>query len=277
MIPRIIHQTWKDNLLPPIISNIRSENISLLRSKGYEFKFWTDDDILELIKIHYPEFYNIYRLTKTGVQRGDISRIILIYHFGGIYIDLDVLILRDFDELIDMYSDLFYITYEPYGQTLTLYNSDKYICNAFFAANKNNRFLYILLRCIPEKINKYGVNIFQRFDVFGGSFIKHIIEKEDNKKEYINDICVMDDRELIFPINDLKFDGLSFTNHDWTCVLKGEYPINTIMVHYWIHGDFESKILLNTFKVNKSLNIHENIYNFFKTLYPNIAKKIENI
>jgi len=107
MIPRIIHQTWKDNFLPSIISNIRSENISLLRSKGYEFKFWTDDDILELIKKHYQEFYNIYRLTKTGVQRGDISRIILIYHFGGIYIDLDVLILRDFDELIDMYSDLF--------------------------------------------------------------------------------------------------------------------------------------------------------------------------
>jgi len=277
MIPRIIHQTWKDNLLPSIISNIRNENIGLLKSKGYEFKFWTDNDILELINKYYPEFNHIYSLTKTGVQRGDISRIILIYHFGGIYIDLDVLILRDFDELIDMYSDFFYITYEPYGQTLTLYNSDKYICNAFFAANKNNRFLYKLLRCIPEKINKHGISIFDRFDVFGGAYIKNIMNEDDNKKEYINDIYIIDDRELIFSINDLKFDGLSFTNHDWNCVIKGEYHMNTIMVHYWIHGDFESKILLNTFKVNKNINIHENIYIFFKTLYPNIEEKIEII
>lgn len=275
MIPRIIHQTWSDNLLPSIISDIRETNINLLKSKGYEFKFWTDKDIRMLIDEHYPDFSYIYNLSKTGVQRGDISRIILVYHFGGIYIDLDVLILRDFDEIIDMNTDMFYITYEPSGQTLALYNSNKYICNAFFASNKNNIFVNKLLRCIPDTIKKYGVNIFNKFDVFGGAYIKTIIDKYSN--EYSDNIYIIEDRELIFPINDLKFDGLSFTINDWTCLKNGKYQCNPIMVHYWIHGDFESKKLLNTFVTNKKENIHVNIYNFFKTLYPHIAKKIDNI
>jgi len=51
------------------------------------------------------------------------------------------------------------------------------------------------------------------------------------------------------------------------------YPI---MIHYWIHGDFESKNLLDTFKISKKLNFNENIYKFFSTLYPNIATKYNN-
>ena len=49
------------------------------------------------------------------------------------------------------------------------------------------------------------------------------------------------------------------------------------MVHYWIHGDFESKILLDSFNIDNKKTIHENIYCFFSKLYPNIAKKFDNV
>lgn len=276
MIPKIIHQTWSDNLLPPIIKNICEENAKLLKDKGYEIKLWTDSDIMSLIKENYPDFFNIYTSAKTGVQRGDISRIIIIYHFGGIYIDLDVLVMRDFAELLDMTSNKFYVSYEPSGQTMALYNSNRYICNAFFAANKNNRFVHKLLRNIPNYLNQYGMNVFNKFDVFGGSYFLSNINKYKNEG-FEDDIFIIEDRELIYPINDLKFDGLSFTVSDWTCVRRGVYPSNPIMIHYWIHGDFESKKLLNIFKPLRKKNIHENIYLFFKTLYPTIAEKIDNI
>jgi hypothetical protein len=210
------------------------------------------------------------------VQRGDISRIILIYHYGGIYIDLDVLVMRDFAELIDMTSDKFYVSYEPSGQTKALYNSDRYICNAFFAANKNNNFVYKLLRNIPNDLNQHGFDLFNKFDVFGGSYFLNNINKYTKERKE-DDIYIIEDRELIYPINDLKFDGMPFTINDWTCVKNGIYPSNPIMIHYWIHGDFESKKILNIFRPAKNKNIHENIYVFFKTLYPNIAGKIDNI
>jgi len=276
MIPKIIHQTWKDKNLPPIIYKLVSENISFLKSNGYEYMFWTDDMILKLISEEYPNFYNIYKLARTGVQKGDIARIILVYHYGGIYIDLDVLVLRDFKEIIDMNSDKLYISYEPSGQTKALYNSDKYICNAFFAANKNNNMLKILLNNIPEYIKNYTENIFQKFDIFGGSYFKTIIEDPFNKWAK-NDVYIIDDRELIYPINDLKFDNMPFTIGDWTKVKNGKYEKDTIMVHYWIHGDFESKALLTTFNPNFDKTIHEIMYSFFSKLYPDIAKKIDNI
>jgi len=276
MIPKIIHQTWKDKNLPPIIYKLVSENISFLKSNGYEYMFWTDDMILKLISEEYPNFYNIYKLARTGVQKGDMARIILVYHYGGIYIDLDVLVLRDFKEIIDMNSDKLYISYEPSGQTTALYNSDKYICNAFFAANKNNNMLKILLNNIPEYIKNYTENIFQKFDIFGGSYFKTIIEDPFNKWAK-NDVYIIDDRELIYPINDLKFDNMPFTVGDWTKVKNGKYEKDTLMVHYWIHGDFESKALLTTFNPNFDKTIHENMYSFFSKLYPDIAKKIDNI
>ena len=278
MIPKIIHQTWKDKNLPPIIYGLVSENMKILKSNGYELMFWTDDMILKLINDEYPNFYNIYKSARTGVQRGDIARILLVYHYGGIYVDLDVLILRDFSEILDMNSDKLYISFEPSGQTNMLYNCDNYLCNAFFAANKKNIMLHELLTNIPEYISQYTDNIFQKFDVFGGSYFKTIIDNNVKRgPQYKDAVSILYDRELFYPINDLKFGDAPFTVDDWTKVKKGKYGEDTIMVHYWIHGDFESKILLDTFNIDNKKTIHENIYCFFSKLYPNIAKKFDNV
>lgn len=273
MIPKIIHQTWKDKNLPPIIYKLVSENIRFFKSNGFEFMFWTDEMILKLIADEYPNFYNIYKMARTGVQKGDIARILLVYHYGGIYIDLDVLVLRDFSEILDMNADKLYITYEPSGQTMALYNSDKYICNAFFAANKQNNMLKAILNNIPEYVQNYTENIFARFDIFGGAYFKTIIE-DPLYAIFKSDVYIIDDRELFFPINDLKFVGQPFTSGDWDKLRTGEYGKDTIMVHYWIHGDFESKALLTSFIPDMNKTIHENMYLFFSRLYP---KKIDKI
>ena len=273
MIPKIIHQTWRDKNLPPIIYKLVSENIRFFKSNGYEFMFWTDEMILKLIADEYPNFYNIYKMARTGVQKGDIARILLVYHYGGIYIDLDVLVLRDFSEILDMNADKLYITYEPSGQTMALYNSDKYICNAFFAANKQNNMLKAILNNIPEYVQNYTENIFARFDIFGGAYFKTIIE-DPLYAIFKSDVYIIDDRELFFPINDLKFVGQPFTSGDWDKLRTGDYGKDTIMVHYWIHGDFESKALLTSFIPDMNKTIHENMYLFFSRLYP---KKIDKI
>ena len=273
MIPKIIHQTWRDKNLPPIIYKLVSENIRFFKSNGYEYMFWTDEMILKLIADEYPNFYNIYKMARTGVQKGDIARILLVYHYGGIYIDLDVLVLRDFSEILDMNADKLYITYEPSGQTNALYNSDKYMCNAFFAANKQNNMLKAILNNIPEYVKNYTENIFARFDIFGGAYFKTIIE-DPLYAIFKSDVYIIDDRELFYPINDLKFVGQPFTSGDWEKLRTGEYGKDTIMVHYWIHGDFESKALLTSFIPDMNKTIHENMYLFFSRLYP---KKIDKI
>jgi hypothetical protein len=85
------------------------------------------------------------------------------------------------------------------------------------------------------------------------------------------------DLSVMLPYNDLKFENLPFTVGDWTKLKKGDYGADTIMVHYWIHGDFESKELLTRFIPENNKTIHENMYRFFSQLYPNIAIKIDSI
>ena len=273
MIPKIIHQTWKDNNLPPILQEIVAHNKALL--PDYEFCLWTDKDISELIQKEYPHIFKVFEATRTGVQRGDIARILLVHHYGGIYIDLDILLLKDPEDMIDMSSNKLHITYEPSEQTNRLYGRDDYLCNAFFAANARNSMLNFMVQNMHAIYLRNGASLFMQFDIFGGSFFKGIIDTYIN---YQNDVHIIENRDLVFPINDLKFSDLSSSRDGWYCVETGKYAHGTVMVHYWIHGDFESKKLLYEYIPDKTLDVHQNVYKFFSILYPQIAKHFsENV
>jgi hypothetical protein len=198
----------------------------------------------------------------------------IVYHYGGIYIDLDILLLKDIENIIDFTKDRFNISLEPSEQTKYIYKTDKYICNAFFASNKNNRFLHKLLFSIPETINNRGSYLFEKFDIFGGGYITDKYINGDYISNLQEDINIIYDRELIYPINDLKLENLITCAGDWNSVKNGKYPSDPVMVHYWIHGDFESKNLLNVFKPDINHDIHSNMFSFFNILYNNISKKM---
>lgn len=84
---KIIHQSWKTNELG---EEERGWADSVKRAfDGYEYKFWTDEDNDELVRISYPEFYDFYK-ELLPIQKADFVRHLYIYHYGGIYLDLDV-------------------------------------------------------------------------------------------------------------------------------------------------------------------------------------------
>ena len=269
MIPKIIHQTWKDKMLPDILQNILEENKKMI--PGYEFCLWTDDEIVDLIAREYPFLLKVYQATRTGVQKGDIARLVLVHHYGGIYADLDMLIMKDPIEGLQLSEDKLYVTYEPGAQTMKLYNRTDYICNAFFAANKNNNMLGFALQNMGGVFQRNGPSVFMQFDIFGGSYLKSIIETYVN---YQNEVHIIENRDLVFPINDLKFNNLSSSQSDWQMLKDASYLPNTVMVHYWIHGDFESKKLLTEYRCDKNVDIHKNIFKFFSTLYAGNAKEL---
>ena len=87
-IPRIIHHTWKDENVP---EKWRATWRSCLSAhKGYEERFWTDATMEAFIKEEYPWFLATYKGYPYDIQRADSFRLFALYHFGGIYSDLDV-------------------------------------------------------------------------------------------------------------------------------------------------------------------------------------------
>jgi hypothetical protein len=83
----IIHQSWKTNEL----NEKEGEWVVSVKKafEGYEYKFWTDKDNDDLVRISYSEFYNYYK-DLLPIEKADFARHLYIYHYGGVYLDLDV-------------------------------------------------------------------------------------------------------------------------------------------------------------------------------------------
>ena len=99
--PRVIHQSWKTESLPP---DFRNWSLSWRRlHPSYEYRLWTDRDNHQLIADHYPWFLPVYEELDHKIKRADVVRFFYLYHFGGVYADLDFLALRPFDELLQQF------------------------------------------------------------------------------------------------------------------------------------------------------------------------------
>lgn len=59
MIPKIIHQTWKNNEVPekwlPFKKKVETLN------PLWEYRLWTGADNDSFVKKEYPNFYNIFK------------------------------------------------------------------------------------------------------------------------------------------------------------------------------------------------------------------------
>jgi len=88
MIPKIIHQTWKNSTIP----DKWKESVESIKDhhKGYKYMLWTDKAMKEFVKKEYPEFYKTYNEYPHPIQRCDAFRFLVLYKYGGIYIDMDI-------------------------------------------------------------------------------------------------------------------------------------------------------------------------------------------
>ena len=262
MIPKTIHQTWKTNSPFKIFTKIMEHNKGL--NKDYEFKLWHQEDgeynVEAFLKKEYEDIWQIYEKCKFGVQKADIIRLVLIYHYGGVYIDMDMLCLKSLDDLIDFGDNNFYVSMEPREQTKKLYNDENVICNAFLAAPAKHPVLNQALEQIRKIHRVHGDAIFAVFNVFGGDLLAKAVLVENSKD------CKFVNRKLVYPINDPKFDDLTCSADDAIMLRKGTYD-KAYLVHYWIHSNFESRDLLEKFDYDDKESIHHNVYTFFKKLY----------
>jgi len=135
-IPRIIHQTWKTVDIPEILSNMTETWKSL--HPDWEYILWTDEMNREFISKNYSYFLPIYDNYTYNIQRADAVRYFILYHYGGLYVDLDFKCFKNIDILLEGRECVFGI--EPYVHNKG-FNRPYIICNAFMASTRKNDFL----------------------------------------------------------------------------------------------------------------------------------------
>ncbi|EAU84871.2 MIPC synthase [Coprinopsis cinerea okayama7 len=98
-IPKIIHQTWKTDTLPPRWQPISQACRDMM--PDYEYMLWTDDSSREFIAQNYPWFLETFDSYEYPIQRADAIRYFVLHHYGGVYMDLDIGCLRPMDPLLN--------------------------------------------------------------------------------------------------------------------------------------------------------------------------------
>jgi mannosyltransferase OCH1-like enzyme len=99
MIPRIIHQTWKDERVPERFRDAQRSWQEL--HPAWDYRFWTDRDLEALVRTRAPELLPTYERYPDAIQRVDAARYVILREFGGMYVDLDTVCLRPHDDLLE--------------------------------------------------------------------------------------------------------------------------------------------------------------------------------
>jgi len=139
-IPKIIHQTWKDNHVPP--NCIPLQRTWLTHHPDWEYRLWTDVDNRAFISEHYAWFLPVYDGYPENIMRADAVRYFILYHYGGLYVDLDFECLRPLEPLL--VGKQVVVALEP-SEHLEIHSVqqpsfNKLICNALMASQPRHSF-----------------------------------------------------------------------------------------------------------------------------------------
>ncbi|KPI43677.1 Inositol phosphoceramide mannosyltransferase 1 [Cyphellophora attinorum] len=91
------------NVVPPIIHNIFIGNNATLRPSwevarascrkqhpGYTFEFWDEDRAQDFVQRQFPAVWPMWRDYEFSIQKADSLRYMILYYYGGIFMDMDL-------------------------------------------------------------------------------------------------------------------------------------------------------------------------------------------
>ena len=140
-IPKIVMQTWKTSEVP---DHWKASQRGIKRHMpDWEYRLMTDVDNREFVQEHFPDFLETYDNFEYNIMRADAIRYMWLYVHGGVYMDLDVMLIKPIDELFYEDHDV-YLT--PSGNIKSIYT------NAFMASKPKMQFW---LECLHEMKKPY--------------------------------------------------------------------------------------------------------------------------
>lgn len=102
MIPQVIHQIWHPfsaHSMP--IDWVRFSATWKHHHPGFTHKLWGPEESRAFVAQHYAALLDIYEGYKQPIQRVNALRILLLHHFGGVYVDMDMECLRNVQPLME--------------------------------------------------------------------------------------------------------------------------------------------------------------------------------
>lgn len=226
-IPKIIHQTWKTATVP-------AKWESLQRSwrefhPSWEYRLWTDDMNRDFIAQEYAWFLPVYDSYTDDIKRADAVRYFYVYHYGGVYVDLDFQCLKALEGLLEG-QDLV-MGWEPAAHISRLVSENRgleqVIGNAFLASTAGHPFWESVFKHLVESKDASGV-----LDATG----PFLLTRAYNNYAGVERLTIVPS-EVLYPISSEESRDKTF-KIDQVRGLEKAYAI-----HYWSGSWFRETVL----------------------------------
>ena len=246
-LTKIIHQSWKDKNIPYHIYKKHWVDSWQQKNPDWEYRLWTDEDNLNLVKNDYPQYLDLYNSYEKGVDKADIARFFYMHKYGGIYVDLDFRCLKPLDKLFD--GEIMVLGKQKMKQTGEEID-ENVIPNAFKYSAPGQQFWLDCIDLLPEyKYDKHGVHTSPEIAT-GPIFLLRCLQrlKPDNIK--------LLDPEIFYPIS-WDTDGSAAKNSikdEWDSSPEKCFP-EAYAVTYWTCAWRGSSAVYNTKSGTKKMVI----------------------
>ena len=260
--PKLIHVMWKKEKMPP--ETVAWQAGCKALNHDMTVASYNDEDLLAFTSTHYPDYLQLFLRLK-GVHMADMARVLITYHFGGLYMDLDFYCVRPFKCLLQMLpkevspaDNILIVSLETRMHSLIFKGKERVVIQDFFYATpKHPFFKYLLDDRMAHFVKDTAFN--------KGPFGYHIEDDIDNfiklEEEERNKSTSGKKKNVIFELRDDVLHALGDATHSKlykkcsasssgeealplisqpACghVQRGEFfqpTRNTIAVHMWFH------------------------------------------
>jgi mannosyltransferase OCH1-like enzyme len=107
MIPKKIFQTWRETNMDKISESLRNRiEKNKYHNSNYEYALFNNDDIHDFVKTYFSkEIWEAFNQLNIIVAKTDFWRYLVLYHYGGVYIDIDTFCTQSLEKLIEVNLD----------------------------------------------------------------------------------------------------------------------------------------------------------------------------
>jgi mannosyltransferase OCH1-like enzyme len=180
-IPKIIHMTCKDK------NNMKDLYKKTLASwkhhhPDWDIRVYDDNDMFNFIKDNYSsEIVDKVNSFERLIFKIDIFKLLVIYKYGGIYADMDVECLQNFDHLLKDIHEPIILGYGPTDNNVGSFSGIKLVECAVMIGNPGNKFWMEFFDSIDP--NTPGAKMNKPVNITGPGAITKFIENYTDKTD----------------------------------------------------------------------------------------------
>tara|TARA_B100000683_G_scaffold198550_1_gene191660 strand:- start:2209 stop:3108 length:900 start_codon:yes stop_codon:yes gene_type:complete len=121
-----LEEQWKDKGSEDYFK-MQQSFIDFSYNKGWDYTLWREDSILDFIQKHFPQHIDEYNAIDSIIKKVDCARLMILYVYGGLYVDVDAYLKRDLDDFLSLKE----IEREEYNPTMWHINPTMPITNEY--------------------------------------------------------------------------------------------------------------------------------------------------